>query len=331
MMDIRNPIGRLARHALCFLGLLLGLAQLAAAETDFPTRPITIVVPYPPGGTTDVLARALQPSLQNLLKQPVVIENKPGAAAVLGTKVVARAPADGYTLLLPNNGLVIAPLIQREANYSPLKDFEPVSLVSVQPMILVAHPSVPADNLPEFIAYARANPGTINYATAGAGSFGHLATELFSDRAGVKMVHIPYKGLAPSTLAIASGEAKVLLSTASSQLNAFVKDGRIKLLGVASPAPTPMVPGGVPMSKTLPGFNLEAWFGLVAPAGTPPDVVAKLNAAINTALKEPDVRARLEALGAQPMGSTPQEFRSRLTEEYATWSRVVREAKISLN
>lgn len=330
-MDVRNLIGRVTRHALCFLGLLIGLAQLAAAETDFPTRPITIVVPYPPGGTTDVLARALQQPLQTLLKQPVVIENKPGAAAVLGTKAVARAPADGYTLLIPNNGLVIAPLIQREANYSPLKDFEPVSLVSVQPMILVAHPSVPADSLPAFIAYARANPDTINYATAGTGSFGHLATELFSHRAGVKMVHIPYKGLAPSTLAIVSGEAKVLLSTASSQLNAFVKDGRIKLLGVASPAPTPMVPGGVPMSQTLSGFNLEAWFGLVAPAGTPPDVVAKLNAAINTALKDPDLRARLEAAGAQPMGSTPQQLRSRLTEEYATWSRVVREAKISLN
>jgi tripartite-type tricarboxylate transporter receptor subunit TctC len=158
-----------------------------------------------------------------------------------------------------------------------------------------------------------------------------LATELFSHRAGVKMVHIPYKGLAPGTQAIVSGEAKVLLSTASSQLNGFIKEGRIKLLGVASPAPTPLVPGGVPIAQTLPGFNLEAWFGLLAPAGTPPDVVAKLNAAINAALKNPEVRARFESTGAQPIGSSPQQFRSRLTEEYATWSRVVREAKLSVD
>lgn len=331
MMEIRNPIRRLARCALCFLAPLLGLVQLATAATDFPTRPITIVVPYPPGGTTDVLARALQEPLQKLLKQPVIIDNKAGAAAVLGTKAVARAPADGYTLLLPNNGLVISPHIQRDANYSPLKDFEPISLVSVQPMILVAHPSVAAGNLQEFIAYARANPGKIDYASAGSGSFGHLATELFSHRAGVKMVHIPYKGQAPSTQAIVTGEAKVLLSTASSQLNAFVKEGRIKLLGVASPAPSPLVPGGLPIAQTLPGFNLEAWFGLLAPAGTPPEVVAKLNAAINAALKNPEVRARFEGAGAQPMGTSPQQFRSRLSEEYATWSRVVRDAKISVD
>lgn len=303
----------------------------AAAQGDFPTRPITIVVPYPPGGTTDLLARALQEPMQRMLKQPVVIENKPGAAAVLGTKIVARAPADGYTLVMPNNGLVISPLISKDAGYSPLRDFQPVAMVSTQPLILVVSPALPVKNVRELIAYAKANPSKLNYATAGAGSYGHLATELFARRAGIQMVHVPYKGQAPTMQAIVSGEAQVLLSTGSAQMNGFIRENRVRLLGVASPTASALAPGAPPVADTVPGLNLEAWFGLLAPAGTPAPVVAKLNAAVKQAIADPEVRRKFESAGAQPAFSTPQQMSSRLAEEYALWSRVVREADIKID
>jgi tripartite-type tricarboxylate transporter receptor subunit TctC len=303
---------------------LAGIAQ----PSDFPNKPITIVVPYPPGGTTDVLARVLQEPMQRFLKQPVIIENKAGASAVLGTKFVAKAPANGYTLLFPNNGLVISPQVSKDADYAPLKDFAPVSLVSLQPMILVVNPTVPAKSVKELIDYAKANPRKLDFATAGPASFGHLATELFSRRAGIEMTHIPYKGQAPTTQAILTGESKVLLSTSSSQMNAFIKDGKVRLLGVSSLQASPLAPGAAPIANTLPGFNPEVWFGLFAPAGTPRDVVAKLNEAIVKALALPEVKEKFETAGADATGSTPEQLGARITEEYATWTSVIREANI---
>lgn len=306
-----------------------GIAQATqATQSDFPTRPITIVVPYPPGGTTDVLARVLQEPMQRFLKQPVIIENKAGASAVLGTKFVAKAPANGYTLLFPNNGLVISPQVSKDADYAPLKDFAPVSLVSLQPMILVVNPSVPAKTVQELIDYAKANPGKLDFATAGPASFGHLATELFSRRAGIQMTHIPYKGQAPTTQAILTGESKLLLSTSSSQMNAFIKDGRVRLLGVSSLQASPLAPGAPPIANTLAGFNPEVWFGLFAPAGTPREVVARLNEAIVKALALPEVKEKFETAGAAATGSTPEQLGARITEEYATWTSVIREANI---
>lgn len=304
------------------------LPQAGIAQSNFPNRPITIVVPYPPGGTTDVLARVLQEPLQRLLKQPVIIDNKAGASAVLGTKFVAKAPADGYTLLFPNNGLVISPQVSKDANYEPLKDFAPISLVSLQPMVLVVNPAVPAKTVREFIDYAKANPGKLDFATAGSASFGHLATELFSRKAGIEMVHIPYKGQAPTTQAILTGESKVLLSTSSSQMNAFIKEGKVRLLGVSSLEPSPLAPGAPPIADTVAGFNPEVWFGLFAPAGTPRDAVMKLNEAIAKALALPEVKEKFETAGAAATASTPEQLGSRIAEEWATWTRVIREANI---
>ncbi len=305
----------------------LALPSLAAAQS-FPSKPVTIVVPYPPGGTTDVLARALQEPLQKLLGQPVIVDNRPGASAMLGTKLVARAPADGYTLLFPNNGLVISPHITKDAGYAPLTDFAPVSLVSLQPMVLVTHPSVPARTVREFIDHAKANPGKINYATAGPASFGHLASVLFARTAGVTIEHIPYKGQAPTTQAVLAGETQMLLSTSSAQMNAFIKEGRVRLLGVSSAQPSPLVPGGVPINQTLPGFQADVWFGLFAPAGTPRDVVARLNDAIGKALQQPDVKAKFETAGSLPVGSTPEQMMARITDESAAWAAIVRDANI---
>jgi tripartite-type tricarboxylate transporter receptor subunit TctC len=324
-----NASPSLRRRALALLGgLAAGLLPLLAGAQAFPSKPITIVVPYPPGGTTDVLARVLQEPLQKLLGQTVIIDNRPGASAMVGTRLVARAPADGYTLLFPNNGLVISPHISKEAGYAPLTDFAPVSLVSLQPMVLVVNPAVPAKDVRELIDYARAHPGKINYASAGPASFGHLSTLLFGRTAGVNLEHIPYKGQAPTTQAVLTGEVQMLLTTASSQMNDFIKANRLRLLGVSSAEPSPLVPGAQPINRTLPGFTADVWFGLLAPAGTPRDVVAKLNDAIGKALAQPDVKTKFEAAGGLAVGSTPEQLGARLSQEYNNWATVVREANI---
>ncbi|HEY4067551.1 MAG TPA: tripartite tricarboxylate transporter substrate binding protein [Burkholderiaceae bacterium] len=306
---------------------VLGAPHAAHAQ-GFPNRPITIVVPYPPGGTTDALARLLQEPLQKQLGQPVIIDNRPGASAVLGTKMVARAAPDGYTLLFPNNGLVISPQVSKEANYAPLKDFAPVSLVSVQPMVLVINPNVPATTVQQFIDYAKANPGKVEYASAGPASFGQLASELFARRAGISLVHIPYKGQAPTTQAVLTGEVKMLLSTTSPQLNGLAKEGKVRMLGTGSAQPSALAPGAVPLSQTIPNFVLEAWFGLFAPAGTPRDVIARLNDAIANVIAQPEIKARIDQAGAQAAGSTPEQLGTRIADEYASWASVIKEAGI---
>lgn len=317
-----------AHSLLAALAMGLGCWPVAVFAQSFPSKPVTIVVPYPPGGTTDVLARVLQEPLQKLLGQTVVIDNRPGASAVLGTKLVARAPADGYTLLFPNNGLVISPHISKDASYAPLKDFAPISLVSLQPMVFVVNPSVPAQTMQQFIDHAKANPGKIEYASAGPASFGHLSTELFSRRAGIEMTHIPYKGQGPTTQAVLTGEVKVLLSTTSSQMNGFIREGKLRVLGVSSMQASPLVPGAPPIRQTVPNFSADVWFGLFAPAGTPREVLARLNEAINAALAQPEVRAKFESAGASATGSSPDQLGARIAEEYGNWATVIKEANI---
>lgn len=323
-----SDFGRPAVGILAFAAAALMSHGLARAQS-FPSKPITIVVPYAAGGTTDLLARVMQEPLRKLLGQAVIIDNKPGASAMLGTRQVARAPADGYTLLMPNNALAISPHVARDAGFSP-RDFAPVSMVSLQPMVLITNPVLPVQTVAQLIAYAKANPNQIEYATAGPASFGHLATELFLRQAGVQMTHIPYKGIGPIAQALLTGEVKMLLSTTSAQMNQFVKDGRLRLLGVASAQPSPLAPGADPISQTLKGFQVEVWFGLVAPAATPKDVIARLNEAIVKVLEMPEVKARFEAAGAASAPSTPEQFSVRIAEEDANWGRVVREANIKV-
>ena len=324
-----NPI----RTRRCFAQTLTLLAAAAAAlpgtlwAQAWPSRPVTIIVPYPAGGTTDTLARVMQEPLQKLLGQTVVIDNKPGASGMLGTRLAARAPADGYTLVMPNNALAISPHASKEAGFTA-RDFAPITMVSLQPMVLVTHPSLPATNVQQLLDYARANPGKIDYATSGAASFGHLATELFQRQAGVTMTHIPYKGQGPITQAMLTGEVKLLISTTSAQMNQFVKEGKLRMLGVASPQPSPLAPGVEPIANTLKGYQAEVWFGLLAPAGTPRDVVMKVNEAMSKVLQMPDVKAKFELSGAATAPTTPEQFAARIAEEDAAWGRVVREANI---
>ncbi|HMN80017.1 MAG TPA: tripartite tricarboxylate transporter substrate binding protein [Burkholderiaceae bacterium] len=333
MKETSVGMGRWMRAIL--IGLMAGGITWAApdavrAQAAFPNKPIRIVVPYPAGGTSDIQVRAMQEPLQRLLGQPVVIDNKPGASGSLGAQLVANSPADGHTLLFPNNALVITPHISKDAGYA-LKDFAPVAMVSVSPMVLVVNPALAVNNVGELVSLARREPGRIEYASAGTASFGHLATEMLSRTAGIRMLHVPYKGQAPATLAVMSGEAKVLLTTSSAQMNGYIKDGKLRLLGVASARPTPLAPGAAPISEMVPGIDLEVWFALFAPAGTPKDVVAKLNDAINKVLAMPEVRDRFPAMGVTAAIATPDELGERINKESASWAAAIKDGSIKVD
>jgi tripartite-type tricarboxylate transporter receptor subunit TctC len=307
------------------LGLLPGTAR-----ADFPDKPIRLVVPYAPGGTTDIMARTLQEPLSKALGQPVIVDNKAGAAGAIGTAQVAHAAPDGYTLIFGNNGpSAIVPLIQKDVGYDPVKDFGPVSLVSIAPMTLVVHPSVPAKTVKELIAYAKTQPSGLEYGSAGAGSFGHLASEYLAKEAGLKLVHVPYKGQAPSTMGVLNGEVKLLLTTSSDTQDAAVRAGKLKLLGVSTAKPSPLMPGAPTIGESLPGFEVNVWFGILAPAGTPQPVVARLNAAIREVLAEPEIQKKFLAYGCIATASTPQEFGAMIAAEVPKWKSVVESAKIT--
>jgi tripartite-type tricarboxylate transporter receptor subunit TctC len=268
--------------------------------------------------------------LSKALGQPVIVDNKAGAAGAIGTKQVATSPPDGYTLIFGNNGpSAIVPLIQKDVGYDPVKDFAPVSLVSIAPLTLVVHPSVPATNVKELIAWAKAQPGGVDYATAGAGSLGHLSTELFGKEAGIKLNHVPYKGQAPSTMAVLNGEVKLLLTTSSDTQDAAVKSGKLKLLGVSTPKPSPLMPSAPTIGQSLPGYETVVWFGILAPAGTPAPVVARLNAAIREVLAQPDIQQKFMGYGCIATASTPQEFAAMIAAEVPKWKSIVETAKIT--
>jgi tripartite-type tricarboxylate transporter receptor subunit TctC len=302
----------------------------AVAMAQYPDKPIKLIVPYSPGGTTDIMARTLQEPLSKALGQPVIVDNKAGAAGAIGTKQVATSPPDGYTLIFGNNGpSAIIPLIQKDVGYDPVKDFAPVSLVSIAPLTLVVHPSVPATNVKELIAWAKTLPGGVDYATAGAGSLGHLATELFGKEAGIKLNHVPYKGQAPSTMAVLNGEVKLLLTTSSDTQDAAVKSGKLKLLGVSTPKPSPLMPSAPTIGQSLPGYETVVWFGILAPAGTPAPVINRLNAAIREVLADPQIQQKFVGYGCIATASTPQEFAAMIAAEVPKWKSIVETAKIT--
>jgi tripartite-type tricarboxylate transporter receptor subunit TctC len=317
------------RTALLCLALALG-GLPGAALAQYPDKPIRLVVPYAPGGTTDIMARTLQEPLSKILGQTVIVDNKAGAAGAIGTAQVAHAAPDGYTLIFGNNGpSAIVPLIQKDVGYDPIKDFAPVSLVSIAPMTLVVHPTVPANTVKELIAYANAQPNGVEYATAGAGSLGHLATELFGKEAGVKLVHVPYKGQGPSTMAVLNGEVKMLLTTSSDTQDAAVRAGKLRLLGVSTAKPSSLMPGAPTINQSLPGYEVSVWFGILAPAGTPAPVIVKLNAAIRQVMADPELQKKFVGFGCVATASTPQEFASMIGAEVPKWKSVVETQKIT--
>lgn len=316
-----------SRFLVFAFGLLMFMTP--AVADSFPSRPIRLIVPYPAGGSTDIMARALQEPMAKILGQPLVIDNRGGAAGTTGANEAARSDPDGYTLLFANNGPIsIAPLLQKGVDFDPLKSFAPVSLVSKAPLVLVASEKVPVNDVAGLIAYAKAQTKPMLYATAGPGSLGHLSTERLLNQAGLQMVHVPYRGQAPTTLAVFAGEVDILLTTASDTLNQHIQSGKVKLLGVSSPQVSPVAPGAAPIGDALKGYAVETWFGLLAPAGTPADVIAKLNAALVTVLAMPQLRDRFLTYGVEAASSTPAELGAIVAAEIPAWRKVIEERNV---
>ncbi len=290
-----NPIRRAVLAAIATLPLV-ALPFGAIAQSDFPNKPIRIVVPFPAGGTLDTLGRLLAPKLQESLGQPVVIDPRGGGATAIGTQAVQKAPADGYTLLFMANSFVLVPMLMQKPMWDPLKDFTPVSLVARVNQVLIAHPSLPANTVNELVALAKASPGKLNFASFGNGTSSHLGVELFKNLAGIDMQHISYKGMAPAMQDILGGQVKVLLANIPDAIPQL-KAGKVKALGVADDKRSAQLPD-VPTfaEQGFPGFAVYSWYAVVAPAGTPEPVVRKLHAAFSAAVKDPVVVDRLTNL-----------------------------------
>ena len=310
--------------------LAVAFTTVAAAQ-DYPAKPVRIVVPFAPGGVADNSARAMADRLGSRLGQQVIVENRPGASGNIGTQAVAQAAPDGYTLLLGFDGtMVINPHVFPKLPWDTLKDFAPVTKLGDATLILVAHPSVPAKNLAEFIALAKTKPQKFSYGTSGTGGTPHLAGELLKQRTGIAMEHVPYKGGGQAIIDVVGGQIP-LVYTAIATAQQYVKGGRLTGLGVSSAKRSPALPD-VPtfIESGLPGFEVNSWVGVLAPAKTPRPIIDKLQKDIAAALQEQDVRERYAALGIEPVGNTPGEFGTQIRADLARWEKVVKEANIRL-
>ena len=315
-----------ARRAALFGGIaaLLVLAVPANAA-DYPSRPVMLVVAFPPGGPSDVLARIVGKKMEELLGAPFVIENRPGAGGNIAADSVAHAATDGYTLLMGNNGILATnESLYKKLTYSPQKDFMPITLIGTQANILVVNPTVPAHSLKELIALCKAQPGKINFASSGYGAAAHLAGELFKTEAHVDIVHVPYKGAAPALQDVVAGRDQMMFATAASVIG-HIKAGQVKALAVTTLKRTAVLPDVPTMDEAgLKGFDASTWHGLVVPTGTPPEIVAKLHDAAVKALQDPGVQVSLGRLGVDIVGDTPEQFKAYIAAEIPKWTAIVK-------
>jgi len=308
------------------LAALCGFAQLACAA--WPEKPITLIVPWAAGGSTDILARALAEQLTRSLGQPVIVDNRAGASGNIGSNFVAKAKPDGYTLLIGSMSThAMNPALMPGMPFRGVEDFTPIAQMANVVNTLVINPSVPAKNVKELIAYAKANPGKLTYASAGAGSTNHLSAVLFEKAAGIEMLHVPYKGGAPAVLDTVGDQTKVLFS-AGTQTLPHVKSGKLRLLGVTEAKRSALLPDVPTVGETLPGYELGVWYGAFGPANMPKDLVTRLNAETNKALSNPDVRARMDAIGVEIVSGTPQEFATVLRRDADRYGKIIRELGI---
>ena len=307
----------------------LTLAGTAAIAQAYPNKPIRLVVPFPAGGATDIFARAVSQKLGEKLGTNIVVDNKPGAGGTIGSDLVAKAPADGYTLLLATSSThSIAPSFGNKLPYDAVADFTPISHVGNAPSIMVVPNTSPAKTVKDWVDYARKNPGKLNYASSGNGTVVHLTSEYFKAQTGLYLVHIPYRGTALAIPDLVSGKLDVLFDSLPSGLP-HVKEGRLRALGITSLKRSPLLPDLPAISETVPGYESVTWFGLYGPKGLPADVVARLSAGINQALQEADVKDRLARLGIEPVGGTPQQFAAMAEADRAKWKKIILDRKIA--
>jgi tripartite-type tricarboxylate transporter receptor subunit TctC len=300
---------------------------LAQSAQSYPSKPIRVVVPFPPGGPTDLVARLVGNKLSERWSQPVLVENRAGAGGTIGAEIVARAAPDGYTLVMGSTAnMAVNVTLFKKLSYDPIKDFAPVNLAAVTPSLLVVNPKFPASNVREFIAYAKANPTAINYATGGVGTPSHLAAEMFKTMSGIQMNHVPYKGSIPALTDIIGGQVTLMFDSMASALP-FAKTGKLKALAQTGAKRSASVPDLPTISESgLPGYDVAGWFGFLAPAGTPHDILQKLSSEITAILNLPDVKERYLLLGAEPGPATPEDFAAFLKSEISKWAKVIRES-----
>ncbi|HLX23286.1 MAG TPA: tripartite tricarboxylate transporter substrate binding protein [Usitatibacter sp.] len=316
------------RLALAFAAAFLAIAAAPALALPFPSRPVTIIVPYPPGGSNDTFARVLGKHLSDLWKIPVIVENRAGAGGIIGASAVARAAPDGYTLCLLSSSFTTSAAVQPNLPFDPIRSFTPIAMVARGPMILTVSNKLGVTSTLELFAMARKSPGKLNYGSSGQGSTNHFATELLLEAAGVKMTHIPYKGMSPAVTDVIAGNVDVLVASAPS-IYEMVKAGRVRALGVTSVGPSSVVPGLGPVGQMgAPGYSFELWWGILAPAGLPREIVTQLNADVNHVLEMPEMREAIVREGAEPAPMPAAAFAVTVSSEIAEWKKVARAANI---
>ncbi|PZO20415.1 MAG: tripartite tricarboxylate transporter substrate binding protein [Burkholderiales bacterium] len=314
------------RHFLATSSALLAFPVLAQA---YPSRPIRLVVPYPAGGSTDQLARAIQQPLAEILGQPIIVDNRAGAGGTIGTDLVAKSAPDGYTLVFGNTGPNAVVSLLRKVPYDPVVDLTPISSVAFTPMILAVPTDSPAKTLKEFLAYAKQHSSAMNYGSVGNGSLSHLTGEHFNEQSGLKMLHVPYSGGAPMLMAFASGQLDAAFVTGLDGAT-MLSSGKVRYLAVATPQRTDVVPGLPHIAEEVPGFASTAWFGVLAPRGVPPNVLARLNAAVVAAVARPEVRKLFAERMIEARSSTPQELEKVIAGEQQHWGQVIRKGGIAI-
>ena len=335
-MNLKQRLSTFTASSLVLMGamalsLIPAVANAQTTGIAYPTKPIRLVVPFPAGGATDIFARTLSQKLAEKIGSAVVVENKPGAGGTLGSDLVAKSPADGYTLLLATSSThSIGPNLNPKMPYDAVRDFTPIAQVGNAPSIMLVPNSSPAKTIQEWIDYAKKNPGRLNYASSGNGTIVQLTAELFKSQAGLYVVHIPYKGTALAMPDLISGKIDVLFDSLPTGLP-HVKEGRLRALGVTSAQRTSMAPGLPAIAEVLPGYESNTWFGLFGPAGVRPEIVNRVNAAALQALADPEVKDKLLRLGIEPIGTSPMQFATMLSAESVKWKKIISERKITLD
>ena len=311
------------------LFLLLFLTPAAAFSQSYPSKSVRLVVPFAAGGSTDIVARTLAPRLTEMWGQPVVVDNRPGGSTVIGTEIVAKSPPDGHTLFVKPAPFTIVPSLMKKLPYDPLKDFEPVTLINTTPLVVVVNPSVPAKNIKELAALAKSKPGALNFGSSGSGGSNHLAGELFNSMAGVKMVHIPYKGNAPALVDLAGGHVDVVFNGLTSAIP-LIRGGKLRAVGMTSLKRAGAMPDVPTLDEQgLKGFLAVAWNGLTAPARTPRDVINKINTDVLKVVRTPEMIERLKADGSDPASYSVEQYQKFLRDETAKWAKVIAAAGVT--